>query len=268
MVNVMPSRTINGAAVHYDERGTGQPLVLLHGFPLSSRIWSHQVEHLSRESRVITPDFRGFGQSPPAGPFTVASLADDVHALLTKIGALPCTLGGLSMGGYVALAFAKKYAKDLRALILVDTRSEADSADGKAARNKMIELVRSSGARAVADQMLPKMLTEATVKNGARLTSEVRQIMESCPPQTIAHALVALREREDYSTILPSIAVPTLILVGEADPITPPSMAKALHDAIPRSQLKIIPAAAHLSSMERPSDVTDAIRTFVQNKNE
>jgi 3-oxoadipate enol-lactonase len=128
MLSVMPSRTINGAAMHYDERGAGQPLVLLHGFPLSSRIWSHQLDNSSRDFRVITPDFRGFGQSPPAGPFTVASLADDAHALLAEIGALPCALGGLSMGGYVALAFAKRYAKDLRSLILVDTRSEADTA--------------------------------------------------------------------------------------------------------------------------------------------
>jgi 3-oxoadipate enol-lactonase len=167
------------------------------------------------------------------------------------------------MGGYVALAFAKRYAKDLRSLILVDTRSEADTADGRTARDKMIALVRTSGAKAVADQMLPKMLTEATMKHDARLTADVRQIMESCPPQTIEQALVALRDREDYSSILPSIAVPTLILVGESDPITPPSMAKALHDAIPRSELKIIPGAAHLSSMERVADVTAAIGTFL-----
>jgi 3-oxoadipate enol-lactonase len=259
----MPRKTINGAAIHYDERGSGPRVVLLHGFPLSSRIWSHQLENLSREFRVIAPDFRGFGQSPPAGPFSIESLADDIHALLAAIGAVPCALGGLSMGGYVAFAFAKKYPNELRSLILVDTRSEADTADGKAARNKMIEQLRAGGPKVVADLMLPKMLTEATIKTNPRLTAEVRSIMQTCPAQTIEQALIALRDREDYSSFLPSIAVPTLILVGDADPITPPSMAQILHKAIPRSKLKIISNAAHLTSTERPSEVTEAIQSFL-----
>src|SRR5437016_5938941 len=147
MLPRMPDKTINGAAMHYEERGRGTAVVLLHGFPLSSRIWSHQLESLSKDFRVIAPDFRGFGQSPPGGAFTVASLADDMHELLASIDALPCALGGLSMGGYVALAFARKYPERLRALMLVDTRSEGDSAEGEAGREKMIQLVRSSGAK-------------------------------------------------------------------------------------------------------------------------
>jgi pimeloyl-ACP methyl ester carboxylesterase len=259
----MPSATINGTAIYYEEQGKGKPVVLLHGFPLSSHIWAHQLDNLSQNFRVITPDFRGFGQSPPAGAFTVASLADDVYALLQSIDALPCALGGLSMGGYVALAFAKKYPQALSALMLVDTRSEGDSAEGKAGRQKMIDLVRASGSKAVADQMLPKMLTKQSMEKNVSLVRDVRAIMEGCPAQTIEHALVALRDREDYSAILPSIATPTLILVGDQDPITPPAMSESLHKSIPRSQLQLVPGAAHLSSMEKPELVTEAMRSFL-----
>src|SRR2546421_6392874 len=217
----MPYRTINNILAAYQEHGAGSPLALLHGFPLDGRIFEQQVPALSKTFRVIAPDLRGFGQSQSDKPFTIASLADDVHELLKSMNALPCALGGLSMGGYIALAFAKKYPKDLSALILMDTRAEGDTAEGKAARDKMIELVRKEGSKAIADQMLPKMFAEQTLKANGEPVKTIRDIMEHCPPKTIEHALIALRDREDYSTSLASIAVPTLIIVGESDAITP-----------------------------------------------
>src|SRR5947208_3346690 len=124
------AKTINGATLSYSETGPsdGKPVVLVHGFPLDSRIFARQAEALSDRFRVICPDLRGFGQSKSDAAFSIESLADDLHALLGQIDALPCSLGGLSMGGYIALAFAKKFPKDLSALILIDTRSEGDSA--------------------------------------------------------------------------------------------------------------------------------------------
>src|SRR5580765_6907461 len=155
----MPDRTINNTALHYEESGKGTPLVLLHGFPLDGRVWDAQQKSLGDRFRVIAPDLRGFGKSAPAtSPFTMESLADDMHALLAEIGALPCVLGGLSMGGYVALAYVKEYPADLKGLALVDTRAEGDPPEGKEARAKMIELVKSKGPPAVADAMMPKLL--------------------------------------------------------------------------------------------------------------
>src|SRR3954471_8710967 len=159
----MPARTINNTALHYEEwgeSGKGTPLVLLHGFPLDGRVWGAQRKSLSDRCRVIAPDLRGFGKSAPAtSPFTMESLADDVHALLAEIGALPCVLGGLSMGGYVALAYVKKYPGDLKGLALIDTRAEGDTPEGKEGRGKMIDTARGpAGAKAVADQMMPKMV--------------------------------------------------------------------------------------------------------------
>src|SRR3954468_9117156 len=153
----MPTQNINGTTLSYSERGAGPALVLLHGFPLDSRVWEAQAADLSNRFRVITPDLRGFGQSKSDTPFTMESMADDVHALLKEIGALPAVLGGLSMGGYVALAFAKKYPSDLRGLLMIDTRAEADTSEAKEKRNKMIQLVRDKGSKAVSDEMLPKM---------------------------------------------------------------------------------------------------------------
>src|SRR5437870_4244544 len=134
------------ATLHYDQAGRGLPLALLHGFPLDSRVWAKQRAALADQCRVITPDLRGFGKSTSDQPFSIESQADDVHAWLKQIGALPGVLGGLSMGGYVALACAKKYPADLRGLILIDTKADADTPDGKQAREKMIDLVRQKGS--------------------------------------------------------------------------------------------------------------------------
>ena len=258
----MSYRTINNVLTSYQEAGSGTPLVLLHGFPLDRRIFEDQIAVLAKNNRVILPDLPGFGQSKSDNPFTIASLADHVHELLASMDALPCTLGGLSMGGYVALAFAKKYPQDLNAFILIDTRAEGDTPEGKAGREKMIELVRKEGSKAIADQMMPKMFSEATLKANGEPVKKLRDIMEHCPAKTIEHALAAMRDREDYVGFLSSIAAPTLIIVGEQDVITPPKMAQAMHEKILNSILVQIPGAGHVATMERPDEVIAAIEHF------
>jgi len=258
----MPTRTIHGAAIHYDEAGKGLSFVLVHGFPLDNRIFDAQHAEIEKTHHVIRPDLRGFGKSQSTAPFTIASLADDLHALLKEIDALPCVLGGLSMGGYVSLAYARRYASDLRGLILIDTRSEADTSQAKEGREKMIALARGpNGAKAISDQMFPKML--APQNQETDVGRRARQIMESQSPLTIEHALMALRDREDYTGDLPSIAVPTLIVVGAEDAITPPDMSRKLNASIPRSRLVEIPGAGHLSPMEQPAAVSEVIGEFI-----
>jgi 3-oxoadipate enol-lactonase len=247
----------------YTERGQGDLLVLLHGFPLDGRIWDDQLAELSKSYRVIVPDLRGFGKSACDESFTIASLADDVHALLVQLGALPCVLGGLSMGGYVALAYHRKYAATLKGLIFVDTRASADNSEGKAGRDKMVLLVRQSGATAVADQMISKMLTPVTIAHRPEIHDKVREIMEACPPVTIAHACIAMRDREDYTCDLPSIAEKSLVIVGDADPIIPMDTALAMAKAIPESKLAVIKGAAHLSTMEQPGEVNRVMKEFL-----
>jgi pimeloyl-ACP methyl ester carboxylesterase len=259
----MPSANLNGTSLSYEEKGAGPALVLVHGFPLDARVWSAQVSELSSRCRVITPDLRGFGKSTAAGPFTMESAADDLHALLAHVKALPCVLGGLSMGGYIALAYIKKYPTDLRGLALIDTKAEADTPQGKEGRQKMIELARAKGSEAVGEQMMPKMLGPDTVEHRPQVARELRAIMNACPPKTIEYALAAMRDRADHTCNLPSISVPTLIIVGDADAITPPSVAESMNQQIPRSQLSVVRGAGHMAIMEQPAQVNQALRQFM-----
>jgi 3-oxoadipate enol-lactonase len=258
----MPQRSVNGTTLNYQEQGTGRPLVLLHGFPLDSRVWREQIAALSDRFRVIAPDLRGFGQSKSNDPFTMESLADDVHALLADIDALPAILGGLSMGGYVALAYAKKYPTDLLGLALIDTKAEGDTPQGKEGRQKMIDLARSQGTKAVADEMIPKMLAPDADKSRPQVKRELDQVMNGQSPLTIEHALAALRDRPDFTAHLPSIATPTLVIVGEHDAITPQEGAEAMSKAIPKSTYIVVRGAGHMAPMEQPQQVTDALRRF------
>ncbi len=259
----MPTRIPSGVRLHYIERGRGLPVVLLHGFPFDLRIWNAQLDSLSNRFRVIAPDFPGFGRSPVARPFSIVSLADEIRQLLIQIDALPCVLGGLSMGGYVALAFESQYPGDLLGLMLIDTRAEADSPEGRQNRNKMIELVRASGSRAIADQMLPKLLADTADQRRPGIVANLRQIMEACPAQTIQDALTAMRDRDDYRPRLQSIRVPTLLVAGEEDGLTPPSLAKETASRIPCSHVAIIPESGHMTPMEQPALLSEAIGRFL-----
>lgn len=247
----------------YTEKGKGLPLVLVHGFPVDWRMWEAQISELSGHWRVIAPDLLGFGRSWSDQPFTMESQADAIHSMLRELNALPCALGGLSMGGYIALAYVRKYPEDLRGLMLVDTKAERDNPQQREGRDKMIELVRTSGSRAVAEQMLPNMLAEDTPRARPAVAASLRAMMEACPPRTIENALTAMRERPDQSPHLSSIAVPTLIIVGDADSITPVSVAQSMQKQIPGARLSTIKGAGHMSPMEQPAQVNQAMSRFL-----
>jgi len=151
----------------------------------------------------------------------------------------------------------------MRGLLLIDTKSEGDTAEGKAGRAKMIELARTSGSKAVAEQMLPKMLTRESIAQNADLVKSVRELMESQSPRTIEHALAAMRDRPDRTAELSDIKVPTLILVGDQDPVTPAAVARSMSEKIRGSKLVEIKGAAHLSPMEQPEQVNAALRQFL-----
>jgi pimeloyl-ACP methyl ester carboxylesterase len=286
----MPIQQINGSAIHYQKKGSGPLLVLLHAFPADARMWSAQFDELSSRFRVITPDFPGFGKSPGNAPFTVPSMAEDIHEFLLSVARasspcldplrpneredgvepntgrmpVPLVLGGLSMGGYVAMNYAKMFPGDLHGLILADTKDAADNAEQRENRNRMIEVVRTKGSPAIAEMMIGKMLSPDTAAHRSGIVKSLRNMMESCPAATIEHALAALRDRPDMSEELAKITVPTLILVGDADAITPPGIAQAMREKIRGSKLEVIPGAGHMSAMEQPTLVTRAIGRFME----
>ncbi|MGD0461857.1 MAG: alpha/beta hydrolase [Tepidisphaeraceae bacterium] len=259
----MPVQSVNGSNLYYHESGKGLPVVLVHGFPLDHRVWRSQVHNLCAVSRVITPDLRGFGQSTGGGAFTLQGLAEDLYVLLSRIRALPCVLGGLSMGGYVALAYERQYASTLRGLILIDTRAGADDSDARAARDGLIELARTQGSSAVAEKLMPKLLAPATVQSQPDVADELRSIMQSCPALTIQHALAAMRDRPDLRPSLSRIAAPTLIIVGDSDALSPPSLAEEIHKSVAGSTLSIISGSGHMTPMEQPQLVSRAIKHFL-----
>ncbi len=260
----MATQSVNGTTLHYIDQGKGTPLVLMHGFPLDSRMWEAQIGDLSSRFRIIAPDFRGFGKSQAAGPFTVASLAEDIHALVATLDVKQPIIAGLSMGGYVAINYARKFAGSFRALILIDTKDAGDDAAQKETRNRMIEVARTKGSTAIAEMMQPKMLSRDTNEHRPGQVKALRTIMEQCPAQTIEYALAALRDRPDMTEELPKIAVPTLIIVGDADAITPPAMAEGMQKRIRNSRLVVVPGAGHMAPMEQASQVNRVIRQFVE----
>lgn len=248
----------------YSDAGSGPAVVLLHAFPFDRELWQPQIAPLVEAGyRVITPDLPGFGRSPlPPGPLSIEGMADAVATLLTRLGVERAVVGGLSMGGYVSLAFARRYAARLRGLILADTKAAPDDAAGRDNRDKAIAAVRTHGVEAFVRAMLPKLLGPQT-PHDSEVAEAVRAIMGRQPAEGVIAALAALRDRPDATPGLAAIAVPTLVVVGEQDAITPPAVAEQLAAAIPHARLVRIPAAGHLPNRENPEAFTAAVRDFL-----
>ena len=255
-----------GTPIAYDDRGQGTPLVLVHAFPLSREMWKQQVTGLADTCRVLTPDVFGFGESGlPANGWTVDSLADALADWLTGIGVPgPVVFGGLSMGGYVALAFARRHPDRVMGLILADTRADADTAEAKANRDKSIAFVEANSAAAQVDQMLPKMVSEATRQTRPEVVNAVRAMGAAQTVPGVVAGLRALRDRPDSTHSLASFRFPVLVVVGSDDALTPPALAHAMEEQLPDVTLESIPSAGHLSNLEAPEEFTTAVRRWVE----
>ncbi|MGH7701503.1 MAG: alpha/beta fold hydrolase, partial [Gemmatimonadales bacterium] len=191
--------------------------------------------------------------------------AEDLVALLDVLGVDRTVVCGLSMGGYVALELLRWRRERIRALILMDSRAEPDSADEKRARDTAAALAREAGAAAIAEAMLPKLLAPATQRSNPETVELVRKLMESIPVAGIVGALTAMRDRADSTPLLGSLqGLPTLVVVGEHDQLTPPAGAKSLAAAIPGAKLSVIPGAGHLPPVEQPAATTRVLAEFLQ----
>ncbi len=252
-----------GAEWAYDDLGSGRPIVLVHGFPLDRRLWAGIVGELATHHRVIAVDLPGFGQSTLGQGFTISSVADDLAAMAESLNLGPIVAAGLSMGGYICEALADQHPEILTGLILVNTKAEADNPQQKDGRNKMLELARTKGSRAVADEMLGKMLSPTTIRQSPQIVRDLRAMMEAVLVKTLETALIALRDRSEYATLLPKLKLPVQIIAGADDVIAPPAIAEAMHQSAAGSKLTIIPDAGHLSPLEQPKLVADAFKAFL-----
>jgi pimeloyl-ACP methyl ester carboxylesterase len=252
---------INGIRVRYEDVGDGPALLLVHAFPLGGAMWRPQVEALRGQHRLIVPDLRGFGGSDaPPGPYTMDEQADDLAALLDHLGVAQAAICGLSMGGYIAMAFMRRHAARARALILADTKAGADSEEGRAGREANARLAEAEGAAAIADKMIPGLLASGA---GQELRDTLRAMIMANRPEGIAGALRGMAMRPDSTESLRAVAVPALVIVGAEDGLTPPAEASALTMAIAGSKIVVLPGVGHISNLEAPGEFTLAMRGFL-----
>jgi 3-oxoadipate enol-lactonase len=251
-------------------QGSGRPkgtLLLIHAFPLNARMWEPQLALAANGWRVVAPQLRGMDGGSADEPATsMDDHAGDVIDLLDALHVEEAVVGGLSMGGYVALALFRLAPRYVRGLVLADTRSQADTPEGVEGRKRMLALVREKGAAAVADEMIPKLLGEHSRRHRPELAEHVRALILASSAEAIANAIVALMTRPDATPLLSSIHCPTLIIVGDGDSLTPPPLSEQMHQAIGGSEYVLLPNAGHLSSLEQPDAFTAALARFLEHR--
>ncbi|MCM2333731.1 MAG: alpha/beta fold hydrolase [Anaeromyxobacteraceae bacterium] len=257
----MPTVHVNGCDLHYLDVGHGQSaVVLLHAFPLHGGMWSAQVEALARKHRVVVPDYRGLGKSGPApAASTMDLLAEDVRALLGHLRIERAGVAGLSMGGYLAFELWRQAPGLFRGLALCDTKAGADTAEGAAGREAFARSTLEHGLHWVADQMVPKLLKPSP---DPAVVKAVRHLIGDGTPAGVAAAQRGMARRPDSTPTLATIKVPTLVVVGEEDGLTPPAEADKLVAGVKGARLARIPGAGHLPCLENPPAFTAALDAF------
>lgn len=240
--------------------------VLLHAFPLGANMWEPQMRAIPKGWRLITPDLRGFGGSTEldsTSALSITDYAEDVADLLGELSVEHAVIGGLSMGGYAALALVQGKPEIIDALILADTRAGADSPEARANRRNMLALVDREGPQGVARELISSLLGRTTQELNATAEATVRRLIKQQSPVAIRGAIHRMMHRPDASALLATIGVPTLIIVGEEDTLTPAQEAQKMAEAIPGSKLVTIPAAGHLSNLEQPDAFNQALSAFL-----
>ena len=252
--------------VAYDDVGTGLPVVLLHAFPLDREMWAPQLSALAGAGfRGLAPDLPEFGRSTPGSEaFNIDRGADVVADFLEALGVAKAVVGGLSMGGYVAMAFARLHPGRLRGLILADTRAAPDNTEARVKRDRLIADVHGFGPSAAVDAMLPKLLSDHTRTAHPAVVETVRRIGLRQSATGLIAGLYALRDRPDATPGLEGVTVPTLVLVGEHDAVTPPLAAARIAANVRGSELAHIPGAGHLSNIENPAAFNAAAIAFLR----
>jgi len=256
---------VNGITLAYGDQGTGFPLVFLHAFPMNRRMWAAQESALASRFRVVTVDLRGHGESDaPYWRYSLDQYADDVQALLDHLHITRAVFVGLSMGGYLAFALYRHHPHVIAGLIFADTRAEADKPEQARWRFELAQRTGAGGPSVVVAEMLPKLLSPKTHATQPAVVDQVRSIMAAAPVTGIVGDLMALAERPDSAGLLSSIRVPSLVIVGEDDVLTPPADAERIAAGIHGAKLVKIADAGHLSNMEQPALFNRAVEELAR----
>ncbi|UKY53609.1 alpha/beta fold hydrolase [Streptomyces inhibens] len=261
----MGSVLFQDITVGYEDEGSGDPLVLVHGHPFDRSMWRPQIAHFSRSGRrVIAPDLRGYGQSTVvAGKTPLETFVRDIVRLLDHLGIERFVLGGLSMGGQIVMEFYRLFPDRIRALLLADTFAAAETEDGRTARYEMAERLLREGMDGYAHEVLSKMVSPHNIATQPDVAEHVLGMMTGTAPEGAAAALRGRAERPDYTELLSHISVPALVVVGTEDAYTPVSDARDIYERIPHAELAIIEQAAHMPNLERASEFNAALEKFL-----
>ena len=264
----MGTFTFDGLTVHHLDEGAGdQAVVFVHGFPFQSSMWEPQFPvAVEAGRRVVVPDLPGFGRSDvPAerSAYSIERYADLVAALIQHLGLGRVVLVGLSMGGYIALAVARRHAGVLAGLVLADTRADPDTPEGRQTRSDQQALVEERGdVTPLVDGLLTRVLAEAGPRH-AEVGALLGDMMRSTAPAGWIGALEAMKQRRDQTDLLPQISVPTLVVVGESDALIPLEVAEAMAKAIPGARLEVVPDAGHVANLENPDVFNRVLAEFL-----
>jgi 3-oxoadipate enol-lactonase len=255
----------NAFELAYVDSGERPTVLLVHGFPLNSGMWSDQIDRLSDFARVVAVDLRGLGRSAPVpGPCDVGTYADDCADLLDHLGVnTPVVVCGHSMGGYVALEFCRRHRGAVAGLVLVSTQAGADSPEARSKRDATVAQVKAEGISGLVDSMLPKLLAPANAKADPELVAALRELMEEASVDGVAAALQAMRDRPDSTPMLGQIDVPVLVVHGNQDELIGVSAAEAMHAAISGSRLVLLEGAGHMPNLEQPDAFDEALIEFL-----
>ncbi|MEJ2501584.1 MAG: alpha/beta fold hydrolase, partial [Campylobacterales bacterium] len=258
--------TVNGIDIKYDDVGPADApaLIFIHGFPLNRTMWQPQMEALKGRYRLIAYDLRGHGESSLGEEdFTMERFVQDLLGLMEALRIEKATLCALSMGGYIALNAAESHPERFNALVLCDTQCSADTPEGKAKRNTAIKAVQRDGVEPFAEGLLGKLFAPGSFETNPQAVAAAREMITATSALSLERSLRAMRERDETCSKLPSITVPVLVVVGEADKISPPESARYLHENIEHSRLAVIKNAGHLSNLENPDAFNDALKSFL-----
>jgi pimeloyl-ACP methyl ester carboxylesterase len=260
---------VNNCLTHYIDIGisTAVPVVFIHGFPFSHKMWTFsggQTESIATQNRIIAYDVRGHGDSEVGdAQYSIEFFVDDFFGLLDHLNVSSAIVVGLSMGGYIALRAYERNPERFRALVLCDTKAEADSNDVKIRRSTTIKAIKQNGPRVFAQEFVANIFSAHSFNTKPDTIKFIQSVIERSSPASLCATLLALAARTDTSHILPTIAVPTLLLFGEHDGLTPPAVGKAMFDKIPSARLEIIPKAGHMANMENPEVFNQHFAEFV-----
>ena len=260
---------VGSRTIAYLDSGPGathlRTLLLLHAFPLGAGMWEPQMRDVPSGWRLLTPDLRGFGGTtdPDLASPSMDDYAQDAIDLLGELGVSRAVVGGCSMGGYATFAVLRQAPDLVEGLVLADTRAGADSPEGRANRRGMLALVDREGPSGVAREMMPKLIGATTRQQSATIESTVRRFIKQQSPEALRGAIQRMMDRPDSMPLLEAVRVPTLVVVGEEDELTPVTEARKIAEAIPGARLEVIPEAGHLPNLERPARFNAALASFL-----